>query len=82
MRGAIYSTRANTEWKDISKKDSFTEGKRPYASIEKKDKTKITVILSFGTSRFYQQVFKKIQTDWNMGKYTKIDKEKLCRYIP
>ena len=45
---------------DISEKGSFTEGKRSYASIEKKDKTKITVILSFGTSRFYQQVFKEI----------------------
>ena len=53
-----YSTRASTEWEDISEKGSFTEGKRWYASIEKKDKTKITVILSFGT--FYQQVFKEI----------------------
>ena len=71
MRGAIYSTRA-TEWEAISEKGSFTEGKRWYASIdlEKKDKAKITVILSFGTSRFYQQVFKEIWTGWNMGKYT------------
>ena len=70
MRGAIYSTRASTEWEAISEKGSFTEGKRWYASIEKKDKAKITVILSFGTSRFYQQVFKEILTGWNMEKYT------------
>ena len=70
MRGAIYSTWARTEWEDISKKGSFTVGKRRYASIEKENKTKMTVILSFGTSRFYQQVFKEILTGWNMGKYT------------
>ena len=72
MRGAIYSTWASTECEDISKKGSFTEGKRWYASIETEDKTKMTVtcILSFGTSRFYQQVFKEILTGWNMGKYT------------
>ena len=59
-RGAIYSTRASTEWKDINEKGSFTQGKRWYASTEKKDKTKITVILHFGTSKFYQQVSKEI----------------------
>ena len=58
MHGAIYSTRANTEWEDISEKGSFTVGKSWYASKEKNNKTKITVILSFGTSTFYQQVFK------------------------
>ena len=54
----------------VRKAVKITEGKRWYASIEKKDKAKITVILSFGTSGFYQQVFKEIWTGWSMGKYT------------
>ena len=56
----LFIALAITEWEDISEKGSFTEGKKWYANIEKKYKTKITVILSFGTSRFYQQVFREI----------------------